>query len=255
MQAFHNDPSVKEYYFNRLNEHYKADEIIQGNYWENGKGCAVGCTIHSSDHNKYESKLGIPICLAYLQDRIFESLPNELAKIFPIEFLSVIKVGANLSKVSKLFTIWLLTDEKYGVLQYAEEKKVIQDVADAIVQDMVSPVSSEKWLELMDNALYYKKIAFNLAKKWSALMNNSLYTADEVAAAAYATDISSSYVVAISHSHSAAAAYTAAASYSAFSAASHAAIHAASAGISKNTKSEWYIAASKKLIELLKEAN
>ena len=255
MEAFHNDPLIKEYYFNRLNEHYKADEIIQGKYWENGKGCAVGCTIHSSDHDKYESKLGIPICLAYLQDTIFEGLPNELAKVFPIEFLSVIKVGSNLSKVSKLFMIWVLTDEKYGVLQYAEDKKVIQDVADAIEQDMVSLISVEEWLELMDNALYYKKIAFNSAKKWLELMDNSLYTADEVASAAYTTDISSFYVVAISHSHAAAAAYSVAASYSAFSSASHAAVHAANACISKNTKSEYYIAASKKLIELLKNAN
>ena len=54
MEAFHNDPSIKEKYLTRVQAHYKADEIIQGKYWENGKGCAVGCTIHSSDHKNYE---------------------------------------------------------------------------------------------------------------------------------------------------------------------------------------------------------
>ena len=131
MEAFHNNPSIKEYYITRLNEHYKADEIIQGQYWENGKGCAVGCTIHSGDHNKYELELGIPTCLAYLQDTIFENVPNELAKEFPIQFLSAIKVGADLKNVSNLFMIWVLTDSKYGVIKYADNKKIVQDIADA----------------------------------------------------------------------------------------------------------------------------
>ena len=204
MEAFHNNPLIKEYYFNRLNKHYQADEIVKGIYWQNGKGCAVGCTIHSSSHKNYESELGIPENIANLQDRIFEQLPNKLAKEFPLQFLSAIKVGANLSKVSKLFTIWLLTDIEYGVLQYAENKKVIQDIADAFVQDMVSPVSIEKWLELRKNAK---------------------------AAADFNTDYTASYAYS-------SALYYASAAYSV-----------------KNTKSEWYIAASKKLIELLKEAN
>ena len=54
--------------------------------------------------------------------------------------------------VSKLFMIWVLTDSKYGVLQYADNKKVIQDVADAISKDMVTPVSAKKWKALRDSA-------------------------------------------------------------------------------------------------------
>ena len=185
MQAFHNDPLIKEKYLTRVQAHYKADEIIQGQYWENGKGCAVGCTIHSSNHKEYESKLGIPKVIAYLQDTIFEKLPNELAKEFPIQFLSAIKVGADLKNVWNLFVIWQLTNKKYGVLQYTNDKKVIQDVADILVQDMVSSVSTEKWEKL----------------------RRSVYAAADFA------------------------------------------------GIPKNTKSKWYIAASKKLNELLKNAN
>ena len=185
MEAFHNNPSIKEKYLTRLNKHYQADEIIQGQYWENGKGCAVGCTIHSDNHQDYESKLGIPKSIALLQDTIFENLPNELAKEFPLEFLSAIKVGADLKNVRKLFIIWQLTNEKYGVLQYTNDKKVIQDIADALVQDMVTPVSVEEWKELRKN----------------------VYAAADFA------------------------------------------------GISKKSKSEYHIAASKKLIELLKNAN
>lgn len=47
--AFFGDPKIKAKYLRRVKAHYKADEIIKGTYWENGKGCAVGCTIEGSD--------------------------------------------------------------------------------------------------------------------------------------------------------------------------------------------------------------
>ena len=148
MKAFHNNPLTKEKYINRLKDHYKADEIIQGQYWENGKGCAVGCTIHSSNHLAFETELGIPKVLAKLEDEIFEGLPNELAKEFPLQFLSAINVGADLLKVWNYFAIWQLTDAEYGVLQFAENKKVIQDIADAYAEDITTPVTVERWKEL-----------------------------------------------------------------------------------------------------------
>ena len=219
MEAFHNDPLVKEYYFTRLNKHYQADEIIQGKYWENGKGCAVGCTIHSYIHSKYESELGIPEDIAHLQDIIFEGLPNKLAKQFPLEFLSSINVGADLKNVKNLFTIWVLTDSKYGVLQYADNKKIVQDIADAFSRDMVTPVSVEEWDQLRKNA------------------NNALYSGSYYAAAAV----------------SAADAVASAACYQLFRAAD--CTWFANVVLMKTAKSKWYIAASKKLIELLKNAN
>ena len=210
MKAFHNNPSIKEKYITRVQEHYQADQIIKGQYWEDGKGCAVGCTIHSNYHKNYELELGIPKIIAHLQDRIFESLPNELAKEFPLQFLSAIKVGADLKNVWNLFMIWVLTDKEYGVMQYAKDKKVVQDIADTLVQDIVSPVSAEKWAELKKDAIA---------------------AADSCAShAAYAA-------AAYSAVYSVAAAYSVAASFV------------------ENTKSEWNIAASNKLIELLKNSN
>ena len=86
MKAFHSDPALKEQILTQLQAHYDADEIIKGVYWENGKGCAVGCTIHSRHHKNYETKLGIPEVLAYLEDNIFEWLPNDGAKEWPGNF-------------------------------------------------------------------------------------------------------------------------------------------------------------------------
>lgn len=78
--AYKNKPSIKKKYVARVKAHRDADEIVKGIYWENGKGCAVGCTIEGRDHSKYETELGIPRILAHLEDTIFEGLPNGTPK-------------------------------------------------------------------------------------------------------------------------------------------------------------------------------
>ena len=224
MKAFHNNPLIKEEYTNRLKDHYEADEIIKGIYWEKGKGCAVGCTIHSDNHLSYETELGIPQVIARLEDAIFERLPNELAKEFPLQFLSAINVGADLSKVWNYFAIWLLTDAKYGILQHVENKKVIQDIADAYAEDITTPVTVERWKELRDStASAYSASAYSGADATAAYYSAAYAFAD------YATD------------------YATDAAY-AYSAAAYA---ATDSGADK--KQAWYVAASKKLIELLTE--
>lgn len=55
LKAFHGDKKIKAKYLARVKAHYEADEIISGKYWENGKGCAVGCTVeaNSNAHDRY----------------------------------------------------------------------------------------------------------------------------------------------------------------------------------------------------------
>lgn len=117
--AFHNKKATKRKYIDRLKSHATADEIIKGRYWEKGRGCAVGCTIHSGDHQQYETELGIPTHLAYLEDVIFERLPNGASKEWPVRFLSAVRVGADLSLVWPKFAVWLLIDPKDGVIRFA----------------------------------------------------------------------------------------------------------------------------------------
>ena len=111
MKAYHNDPAVKSAILAQLVGHRKADEIVKGQYWEGGKGCAVGCTLHTSDHAEYETRFGIPQMLAHLEDRIFEGLPNGVAKAWPERFMGTIEPGADLSRVGWQFLHWLITDE------------------------------------------------------------------------------------------------------------------------------------------------
>ena len=121
MIAFHGQQEIKDRYLARVTAHAQADEIIHGIYWENGKGCAVGCTVHSKYHGAYETELGIPHLLAYLEDRIFEGMGNGDAKEFPARFLSAIRVGADLSLVWPRFAVWLLVDPVNGVLRFARK--------------------------------------------------------------------------------------------------------------------------------------
>ena len=116
--AYHNDPAIKTALLASLQAHAKADRIVKGQYWEDGKGCAVGCTLdsvgHAShcDHMAYERKLGIPVMLARLEDTIFEGLSNGDAKEWPILFAQAIKPGADLSRVGWKFQHWILTGSR-----------------------------------------------------------------------------------------------------------------------------------------------
>ena len=120
MKTFHGKQSVKDKYIERVKAHAKADEIVQGSYWENGKGCAVGCTIHGNDHKKYETELGIPEEIAHLEDTIFENLSNEEAKDFPLRFLEAVPVGVDLSHVIPELVIWQFEDKEHGLKNIKE---------------------------------------------------------------------------------------------------------------------------------------
>lgn len=111
MKAYHDDIDIKENILVVLATHRKADELIKGEYWANNKGCAVGCTVKGKDHSLYESMFGIPQILAYLEDTIFEGLPNELSQRWPERFMFAITPGQDLSLIGWKFLYWLLTDK------------------------------------------------------------------------------------------------------------------------------------------------
>jgi hypothetical protein len=151
--AFNNDQKLKDKYVARVKAHYDADEIVQGVYWQDGKGCAVGCTLEHDNsgvsiHRRMEDELGIPRMIARLEDRIFEGLSNGEAKKFPLRFLEAITPGADLSLVVPKFLVWLLTDTEDGVIKFARPagKGAIQRVADLYQQKIEGKaVIEEQW--------------------------------------------------------------------------------------------------------------
>lgn len=110
--AYHNDPDLKAVVLGQLAAHREADELVKGIYWQGGKGCAIGCLVHSSDHQQVTDRFGWPLPIAHLVDIIFEGLPNGEAKAWPERIAGAIRPGQDLSLVHWQFMHWLLTDEK-----------------------------------------------------------------------------------------------------------------------------------------------
>ena len=180
MISFHGKQEIKEKYLARLRAHYKADEIVKGVYWEKEKGCAVGCTIHSNDHFLYETELGIPRILAKLQDGIFENLPNKLAKEWPIEFLDSIPIGVDLKMVWPKFVVWLLTDQRHGVMRHSRTERTKKSII------RVSGLYKE-WIETGVKPDFYAAAAAADAAAAAADADDAAAYA-AYAAAAYAAD-------------------------------------------------------------------
>lgn len=123
--AFHNDPTLKQFVLDQLAAHREADKLVKSRYWENGKGCAVGCTLEAvrlryskfedgishESHALYESELGIPRIIALLEDKLFELLPNSESQAWPERFTAAIRPGADLTTVWPRFAHWMLAEE------------------------------------------------------------------------------------------------------------------------------------------------
>ena len=188
--AFHGKQETKDFYIARIRAHRLADELIHGTGWENGKGCAVGCTLHKYDHAAYEVELGIPRILARLEDGIFESLSNGKSQEWPERFLGAIQPSADLSMVWPQFAVWMLADPKHGVLQFAKKKKprkAIQDIADKYVEwaaTGINPLEYEGWNKLRVDASA-SAAAFADASA-SAAASAAAFAAADAAAAAFA---------------------------------------------------------------------
>jgi hypothetical protein len=190
--AFNGKKETKDFYLNRVREHRLADEIVKGQYWEGGKGCAVGCTLHSNRHADYPKLLGIPEVLAKLQDGIFEGLPNDLAVTWPERFYEAIEVGADLSMVWPKFAHWLLTDPEHGIIKYSNKPEAITGVADLYkIWITGEKPKKEEWVQARRGDAAYAAAYAAYAAAYAAA---AAYDADSAADyAAYAADAAAAY--------------------------------------------------------------
>jgi hypothetical protein len=188
--AFHNDKNIKNKYYNRVLAHQKADEIIQGIGWENGRGCAVGCTLESYDHKQYEVELGIPEWLARLEDILFEGMIKKDALVWPAKFLKAINVGADLNKIKTSFIIFILKENLKTLDSLKFDKKfdkVIKaiDLTKAATKQMIKAQNSrdlEKISEAERAAESAAESAWSVAESAARSAARSAWSAAESAA-------------------------------------------------------------------------
>jgi hypothetical protein len=118
MLSFFGEQCLKDAVVARVKEHQRLDQIVQGTYWDGTRGCAIGCVLHSSDHMAYETRLGLPVFLAYMDEYVFESLPLVGARAWPLRFIEAVPVGVDLELVFPRFMHWLLSDPE-GMRKHA----------------------------------------------------------------------------------------------------------------------------------------
>lgn len=160
MQAFLNDPKVQTKFIDRVQTHHDLDEIIKGKYWEDGKGCAVGCTVHSGSHNCYELELGIPEWMARLEDALFEGMPNEHAKEFPLKLLKAIPLGfENWQHIYHQIHRFILKD----ICKDTDNKLVKQAICDIITLHMKESKDESAWSAARSAAWSAKSAAWAAA--------------------------------------------------------------------------------------------
>ena len=110
MIAWYGDPKLKSAAMDRLREHQRLDQFRQGLYFEEGKGCHLGCLTHASrsSHEATERMFGIEQRIAYWLETVFEGLPPGDAAEWVIESTEAIPVGADMSRCHHHLAVWLL---------------------------------------------------------------------------------------------------------------------------------------------------
>jgi len=190
-RAFHNDTSLAVTVRTQVADHTVADEIIQGKYWEKGKGCFIGCIAHGSDPSIVEQLTGFPLMLTKLAEGIFESLPNEVAKGFPQRIIEAPRIGADLSLVSWKFLHWLIDDV---LTEHADDKTraacspALEIVAAKSRGEEVSSDAAARAADAADAAAYAAAYAADAAARAARAARAAARAADAAARAADAAD-------------------------------------------------------------------
>ncbi len=165
MQTYQNDPALKASFLAEIGKHEELDAFLKGTYSTTDKtafrGCAIGCSIHSlnalqgkpqkgefADHDRVAADLGWPLWLAYLEDNVFESLPDELSKTWPRRLAEAVPVGAVIddSVLAKIM-VWSLTAERFGVIHATDDAEVkgwITTIAEYITADAAGTCTADQ---------------------------------------------------------------------------------------------------------------
>jgi len=222
--SYKNDPKLKQMMVKEARKHKKADAYIKGTYEKrNGafKGCAIGCAIESlnvrlgksilhSDHAAYETELGFPKWLAYLEDTLFENLPDDESKNFPLEMLEAIPVGVNLKPVKWKLCAYLMNENIDRVLGLKIKAKLKKKVVSALRQCLAvheSAIKTGVWDKLAaDSAesatwsaqesiteLVAKSVAWSLARSLNSARSGTWSAVDSVAWSVESVTESESY--------------------------------------------------------------
>lgn len=148
--TYHNDPAIKAKAIARCKEHIEADRLRAGNYgqeFDDGfRGCAIGCQLWDiareegwdwrdrGDEHEIVAEAYWPgqVWLSHLEDRIFECLPSQERKEWPLRLVSAVPVGVDITPVSHRLTAYILRDvlrNYFHGAQFPEVAAAVEGVA------------------------------------------------------------------------------------------------------------------------------
>jgi hypothetical protein len=220
--------------------HQEMDMFVQGRWLQEDKvdglfkGCYFGCMTQTSDNtlDNAVKTLEMPHWIVWVGEKIFEGLPEEESKFFPVQLINAIPVNMDTEKMWKSWNIALLTDQFKFVNKGSAQHKAIQGVIDLYKCDSID--ESADSADSAESA----RLAWSAASAWSAAADSAESAAAESAALARLA-------------WSAALAWLAAAASAAAAAAAAWSAAAAAAESAESAESEYYIWMRDTLIEIL----
>lgn len=103
MLTFNNDPALKVKLLAEGRHHLEADMLQKGTYGEgegeNFKDCSVGCYF-KGNHQQSLSDFQISPRVTYFADSMFERLPDPANKLWHVEWVEAIPVGASEAQIN-----------------------------------------------------------------------------------------------------------------------------------------------------------
>ena len=205
-------------------EHIAADAVVKGTYWGSfnnavgGKGCFIGCLVHSSDAQAVAAKFGLPAPAVKIAEHIFEGLSDDDGVTFFEAVPDAIgRDGKDLNRIHWLF----LADTLRNLPPQAGDVKI---AVDRVIDGMDLLASGKEW----PNA-YTARAAANAAANAARAAADAAYAARAAADAAYAARAAADAAYAARAAADAAVNAARAAAYAAADAAADAAYAAADA--------------------------
>jgi hypothetical protein len=139
--------------------HIAADAVVQGNYWEDGKGCFIGCLAHSANAEKLGERFGLPLPLVRICENIFESLPLDEAQAFFAAIPDAVgRDGKDLTRVHWAF----LAFELRALPKVPDD---IHAVIDPVIAGMDLLAAGKEWPGAADAAVYAAASAASAAAR------------------------------------------------------------------------------------------
>ena len=128
----------------QVEAHVKADQVIQGNYWDGNRGCFIGCLAHSSDPMEAVRKYGLTEPILRIAENIFEALPAAEAKAFFAALPDAVGCdGKDLSRVH-----WRFLAAELRALP--KQPTRIQATIDPVIAGMDLMAEGKEWVDAAD---------------------------------------------------------------------------------------------------------